>query len=767
VLDSVFQLLFTYRPVVFQQGDFRLAPSAGSWVAAILVLAAMAATVLTYRAARARGGSGRHRAVLIGLRVATLALMLFCLFRPVLVVRAAVSQQNFLGVLIDDSCSMQIADVDGQPRGAFVRDRFAPESAVMKALADKFVIRTFSFSAAARRLDGPAGLTFNGSQTKLGAALEGARQELAGLPLAGLVLVSDGADTTDASLADALLALKAADVPVFTVGIGEEALRKDIQIGRISVPRAALKGTSVMVDAVITHTGYPGETVMLDVEDEGRIVGSQEVTLPAAGEPAAVRLRFVASEAGARVFRFRVSPRPGEMVTQNNAREMLVDVRDRTEKILYFEGEPRFEYKFIRRAVGQAPNLAEDKNVEVVGLQRTADNKYYRQGLTSGDELAAAFPKTREELFAYRGLILGSIEAGAFTGDQLRMISDFVEKRGGGLLMLGGPRAFAEGSYAGTPVADVLPVVLDRPGKALDAGAVARLKIRPTRAGASHAVAQLGATEQASVAAWEKLPVLTSVNELHTVKPGATVLLTGADERRREQIVLAYQRYGRGKAIAFPVQDSWVWQMHADMPYEDLTHENYWRQLLRWLVDGVPDSVEVHSTTDRVEAGETVTLTADVVDPTFVEINDARAVAHVQGPRGTIDVPLQWTGERSGQYRGTFVAPDEGIYAARVEASRGDTVLGAGSAYVRAAPGDSEYFDAGLNAARLRRIADETGGRYYAAAGVGAMPEDVRYAGRGVTTTEERDLWHMPIVLALIVILMCTEWGYRRAVGLA
>jgi hypothetical protein len=192
VLDSVFQLLFTYRPVVFQQGDFRLAPSAGSWVAAILVLAAMAATVLTYRAARARGGSGRHRAVLIGLRVATLALMLFCLFRPVLVVRAAVSQQNFLGVLIDDSRSMQIADVDGQPRGAFVRDRFAPESAVMKALADKFVIRTFSFSAAARRLDGPAGLTFNGSQTKLGAALEGARQELAGLRGAPVALLGRG-----------------------------------------------------------------------------------------------------------------------------------------------------------------------------------------------------------------------------------------------------------------------------------------------------------------------------------------------------------------------------------------------------------------------------------------------------------------------------------------------------------------------------------------------------------------------------------------------
>ena len=155
--------------------------------------------------------------------------------------------------------------------------------------------------------------------------------------------------------------------------------------------------------------------------------------------------------------------------------------------------------------------------------------------------------------------------------------------------------------------------------------------------------------------------------------------------------------------------------MHADIAVEDMTHENYWRQLMRWLVDGVPDHVEAHTSADRVEAGETVTITADVVDPTFVEINDARAVAHVEGPKGIVDVPLQWTGERSGEYRGSFVAPDEGLYTARVEATRGATALGTGVTQLRAAPGDAEYFDAGMNAARLQRIADDTGGQFYKA----------------------------------------------------
>ena len=420
-------------------------------------------------------------------------------------------------------------------------------------------------------------------------------------------------------------------MPVFTVGVGRDRLTRDVQIDRVSTPRTALQGTSLVIDAVVTQTGYAGETVSLDVENEGRIVGSQEVKLPMDGEPAAVRVRFTAADPGPRVFTFRIAPRPGELVTQNNARDALIDVAERKEKILYYEGEPRPEMKFLNRAV------ADDKNLEVVTLQRTADNKYMRVGVENADELAAGFPKTREELFAYRGLILGSIEAGAFTGDQLRMISEFVERRGGGLLMLGGPRSFAEGGYAGTPVADALPVTLDRPARTLDVLPVARLHVKPTRAGEAHGVTQIAATEAASSARWADMPVLTSVNAIREVKPGATVLLNGTDERRRDQVVLASQRYGRGKTLAFPVQDSWHWQMDVKMTVEDQTHENYWRQLLRWLVDSVPSTVEVHTTTERVEPGEPVTLVADVVDPAYVEVNDARVIAKVSGPKGTTD----------------------------------------------------------------------------------------------------------------------------------
>ncbi len=153
-----------------------------------------------------------------------------------------------------------------------------------------------------------------------------------------MVLVSDGADTTDASLTEALLGLKAASVPVFTIGVGRDRLARDVQIDRVSTPRTALQGTSLVIDAVVTQTGYAGETVSLDVENEGRIVGSQEVKLPMDGEPAAVRVRFTAADAGARIFTFRIAPRPGELVTQNNAREALIDVSNRKKRFCTTKG---------------------------------------------------------------------------------------------------------------------------------------------------------------------------------------------------------------------------------------------------------------------------------------------------------------------------------------------------------------------------------------------------------------------------------------------
>ena len=761
-MEAIFGFLFKYRPFVFEKGHFALgAPGA---VVGFGLTGLVVAGVLVYSYSQARGKSAwRDRAILAALRVGVVAVLVFCLLRPKLVLSSVIPQRTFLGVLIDDSRSMQIAD-GAEARSAIVQRLVgSTDSTLAKALGEKFMLRFFRFSSGADRVARGTEASFGGRETHLGRSLEEARAELAGVPLSGLVVLTDGADNSGSGFTEALLGLKAAAVPVFTVGIGKERFPKDVELTRVDAPREVLKGSSLVVDLQIRQTGYRGKKVTVYVEDAGRIVGSREVDLPADGASATARVHFTAGEAGPRVFRFRIPAQDGELVPQNNQQDALIVVNDRREKILYFEGEPRYEVKFIRRAI------AADKNVQVVVLQRTAQDKYLRLDVDSASELLGGFPKTREELYKYRGLILGSVEAGFFTPDQLRMIGDFVSQRGGGLLALGGKRAFAEGGYAGTSVAEMLPVILDSKAGTEKEPFFAEMKVDATPAGLVHPAMQIAATEEATAKRWKELPPVSTFNPIGRVKPGATTLLTGSGRNLPgRQVVLAYQRYGRGKSVAFTVQDSWIWQMHADIPLEDQTHETLWRQMLRWLVSDVPGEVMISPSRDRTSPGEPVTLTAEVDDDRYLRINDAQVTAKIIDPSGKqLDVPMEWTVNRDGEYRATFTPQAEGIYQIHASATEGGKGLPTGVTYLQAAPLSTEYFDAEMHAPVLRRIAEETGGRFYTPETVHSLPEDVSYTESGAAVVEERDLWDMPVVFLMLLALIGAEWGYRRARGLA
>ncbi len=766
MLESAYQFLFKYTPDVFERGDFVWGSS--RWMAGLVLVAAGAGAyaLLTYRSVRL---GPRDRIVLTSLRIATLAVLMVCLLRPMMILKVAVPQQNFVGVLLDDSRSMQVADLEGHPRGNYITENFgAATGPLLAKLSEKFVVRTYRFSSYAERLNGAGDLTFNGTGTQLGAALSRAKDELSGLPLSGLIVVSDGADTSEATLDTSITELKAENIPVFTVGVGEEKMARDIQVSRVETPRQALKGSFLVVDVVITQTGFEGQTLPLVVESEGRVVDTQDIPMPDDGEATTVRVKFKVDEGGLRRFKFRIPEQAGEQVPQNNARENVIEVIDRRVKLLYLEGEPRFEAKFIKQA------LEKDPNIQVVLLQRTAaatpssPTKFLRLGIDTPDELLEGFPLKEEELFAYSGLILGSVEASAFTLEQMRMIGDFVSRRGGGLLVLGGRRSFAEGGWGGTPVAEALPITLDAAANAKAGLYFSKIAVEPARAGLAHPIAQLAATEKLSVEAWGKLPPLTSVNPIDTVKPGATVLLKGEDERGKDQVVLSAQRYGRGKAVTFAVQDSWLWRMHASMPETDLTHHQFWQRLLRWVVDGVPGHVDVSSAPERVEPREGVALTAQVADKKFLDVNDAHVVASVRSPTGVVsEVPLSWTVKRDGEYQSTFVPTEEGTYEVRVTATKNGETLGTSVTHLRAAPSDREYFDPAMRGSLLRRLAEETDGKFFKSGDTSGLSDALTLSGRGVTVVEEKDLWDMPVLFLLLVMLTGSEWLYRRARGLA
>lgn len=772
-IESVFAFLFKYRPEVFEKGDLVFgAPSSVMFLLALGLLIGGPA-VMTYAGVRGKS-TRRDRWVLSALRVASLIVLVVCLFRPMLLLSDAIPQRNFVAVILDDSKSMTIADKGTTARGTFPIAAFAAESTLVKELRKKFQVRFFRMNASAERIESTKGLTFAAQQTHLGDAVERVRQELESVPVSGMVLVTDGADNSRAPVGDQLLSLRARSIPVFTIGVGEEKFSKDIEIRRVEAPHSVMRGSAVTADILLRQRGYANRQLPLVVEDDGRIVAADTITMPADGEIAPLRISVFLNRAGARALTFRIPLQAGEQVTQNNAAIALVDVRQRRERILYIEGEPRYEARFIRAAVKA------DSNLQLITMQRTAEDKFLRLDVSSGEELVRGFPTTREELFGYRSIVFGSIEASFFSQEQLKMLAEFVSVRGGGMLFLGGRRAFAEGGYAGTPLSDIMPVQIEGPPVPDSLTFFADLKVSVTPSGRSSSITQIAPTMKKADDRWRSLPSVTSVNFIRRVKPGANTLLQGTVPQTGRatfpsqkvdgytQPVLVSQRFGRGLSIAMPIQDSYQWQMDPAADTSDIAYQTFWRQLLRQLVADVPGSLQLSVPTDQVMAGQPATIRAIVTDSLYRPRNDARVTMHVSGGvAGSPDVPMEWVVDRDGEYRATFTPTSTGLQKVRVEAIDSVGRVISDSVVVRVGDLNAEYVDAEMRAPLLKRIADETGGKFYTPDRVSTLVEDLAMSKNGVTVVNQMDLWDMPFIFLLLVALVCAEWGYRRMRGLA
>jgi uncharacterized membrane protein len=754
--EQVFRFLFKHPPLAFERGSVGVEAPLWLLVGGGLLLLVLAPRLLGYSALGGRAGR-RDRLLLAAVRGLALALLLLALCHPYLALPMVVPQQSFVGVLIDDSRSLAIGDGPEGPRSAFVARELGAEGALLAGLQQRFKVRLFGFAADARRATSAAELRFDGTRSDVGKALGQAHAALAGLPLAALVLVSDGADQGD-SVDDALAALRAARVPVFTVGLGRERFARDAELVAVEAPRRVLKGAAFEARVLVRQRGLGGEHLSLVAEDEGRVVRREPLERLLDGETTPVRLTLRADEAGPRRFRFALAVQPGETLAQNNVREVLVDVRGGPRRILYVEGEPRYELKFVRRAV------ADDDVLQVVALQRSAKNRFLRLGVASADELAAGFPRTREELYRFDGVVLGSVEAGFFTPDQQRMLAEYVGERGGGLLMLGGRASFAEGGWRGTPLAEVLPVALGERTPHGDFFAEARLEL--TAAGRGQALLQLADDEAASAARFAALPPLTLRNRLGPARPGATTLLVAhAAELSEPQVALAWQRYGRGRSLAFAVQDSWQWQMHATVAVEDRSHERLWGQLLRFLVDGTPGTVRASAPREAVAPGETLQLVAEVEDARALPVNDASVSASLAGSEERRR--LDWVAGGGGRYAAGLRLETPGVERVRVEARQGESLLGEDELPVLVADPVAEAFGAERRTPLLERIADETGGRFYEPAEVKSLIEDLHYAAGGATRIERHPLWDAPALLIAVLLLLAGEWLLRRRRRLA
>lgn len=763
-MDAVVEFLLKYRPSAFARGTLAYDAPIAPWIiVAIAIIAAALALAALRRAAALT--SPTMRTGIAALRSGAIALLAWCLCRPVLVVAEALAQRNVVAVLVDDSRSMRVADMSGGPRTQTVQTLAgSADSGLLRALGQRHQVRVYRTSGAGRVTD-VAALPFDGRRTALLAAVARVEDELAGTPLSGVVVLTDGAENGhgdgDTAISDQLSTLRARGVPVYPVGIGSTRFARDIEVAVVGGPRQALRNATVLLDVVITHRGFDGTSLPVVVEDSGRIVTSTTVRLSRDAESTPVRLRVPVPDAGARLLSVRVPVQDGELITENNVRQSLLTVRDQREKVLYVEGEPRPELKFARRAVDG------DRQLQLVTLLRSARDKYLRLGVDDSLELVNGFPTSRGELFAYRAIVLGSIEASFFTGDQLRMISEFVSERGGGLLMLGGRSAFAEGGYTGTALSDVMPVEMETRTRST-AEPLEQVTAVPTADGMRHPALQVARTDSQLASRWRTLPALTSVNQLSRAKPGASVLLAARSvERGPTRPLLVAQRYGRGRVLALGAQDDWMWQMHADIAVDDSTHELLWRQMLRWLVNDVPDRVDV-AVPELVAPGDPVTIRATVRDSAHARRNGVAVRATVTAADGSTQaLPLEWAVERDGEYTATFAPAGNGMQEVRVRAIHDRDSSVSAATFVHVAEPVDEYFGAERRDGLLEQLARETGGRTYTPGRAADVARDITYSGSGATAVQRRDLWDAPLVLIVLLMLLGGEWVLRRRSGLA
>ncbi len=763
-MTSIFEFLFKYRPLLFERGTIALRPPWPMLVTWVLATAAVAASYLLYRrAVRTLPPSWKY--ILAGLRAVPLLILIVIFLQPILILHSVIPQKGFVAVAYDLSKSMEIRDgSDGQARLDIEKQLLRQDgNPMLDELARKFKVRFFRFSGTADRVENFQDQPKHGNLTDLARTLDQVTGELGNAPISGIVLITDGADNHSTDLNATSAQLRARNIPVYTVGIGSPNFARDTEVLRITTPRKVLKDSLIEADVAVRSKGYAGRTTHLMVKEGDRIIRNQAITLGSDDEVKTFKVTFSSESAGPKLFTFRVEPFPDELVPENNDQSALVRVENEKPEVLYVEGEPRYAYKFVWRAI------EDDKSLRLVTYLRQATNKFKRQGVESETVLEKGFPVEKSELFKYKALILGSAEASFFTYDQLRMLSDFVSQRGGGLLMLGGKNSFGQGGYINTPIEDVLPIALRLgPGNEVSHYQVSEFKAELTNYGLQHPATRLAMDEKENKKRWDEAPALLGFNPAGGPKPGATILAQSSvrDAGGQYSVILAFQRFGRGKSMALTTDSTWRWRMQQDS--KNNFHDLFYRQLLRWLVNEVPDQVNLETDKHSYSLDDTVILRAEVNDEAFMHLNNAQVSARVKAPSGALSsVPLIWDLSKEGQYSATYKPQEEGIYEVTTEAFRGTRSLGIARANFRIADSLEEYHDANLKADLLKKLAADTGGRYYTANATRTLPEDISYSDKGASRLEEKELWDMPIWFLLLAGAVSAEWILRKRKGLA
>jgi hypothetical protein len=759
----MFQFLFKYSATVFTKGRFVLLSTWPKWLLPALILGFSVGLAMLVRR-RLRDASPKLQTwrawAVWGMQSACVALILLLLWQPAMTVSALSSQENIVAVVVDDSRSMAVADSDGKTREAAAIA--ALQDGILSGLQKPFQVRLYRLGNGVTPLDRLDKLLPVETATHIGDGLKQLAAETADLPIGAIVLLSDGGENTAGMNGsgigvDALQSLRDRRLPVHTVGFGKVNRAHDVELEDVSVASSAILNARLTATLSFKQDGFAGQKATLTVRDGDKRLAAREVTLAPNGVLQTEQLFFSAGTVGAKSLRFEIEPLSGEENPNNNAVTQPLLVTDTKRRILYIEGEPRWEFKFIRRAE------EDDPTVQFVTMLRTSENKVYRQGIRDPSELADGFPVRPENLFDYAGIIIGSVDADYFNPLQQELLREYVDRRGGGVLFLGGRSSLSDGGWGASSMNDLLPTFLP-PGRNNFHRNSATVEL--TAAGVDSPITRLLDDPAKNADRWKKLTYLADYEDAGSPKPGASVLAQMNAGHRRLPLLIT-QNYGHGRTAIMATGGTWRWQMSEALG--DPSHDLFWQQLLRWLVADSPGPVTA-SIPQRVllDAGH-VQLSAVVRDRQFQPTSDAHVTANIVGPAGANTlIDLTPSRDTPGLYQAEWTAEKPGAYLAEVTAASAGAQpqeLGSDVLTFQREDGIAENFHLEQNRKLLEQLSSQTGGRYWEPSDLKNLPRDIAYSEAGISVRTTNELWNMPVVFVLLLGLPIAEWLLRRKWG--
>lgn len=708
---------------------------------------------------------------LLVLRAGVIALVLLLMLRPTLVYTETTRQAATLVMLVDQSRSMSVRDMlRGKSRWAALKETVDAAGPELRQIAREFELHAYTFDRTTQRLNADDGvITFpdepTGEETALGAALEEVLRQEAGKRLLGVLLLSDGAQRAyppqDTPPQTAAAALRRLGYPMYTFPFGQSrglGQAQDVAVTKLLASPTVFVKNRLAVGGEVRADGYVNRTLpvrLLFETEPGKmqVVAQQDVQVTTSGQLLPVQLDFAPQLPGEYKLTLDVPPQLGELVTTNNQRSTFVNVLPGGLSVLYLEGSLRVEQRFIRRALDASPDIQVD---------------YVRIDAQKPETRPGDLPE-RIKPGKYQVIILGDLDSTAFSEGEMNQLADTV-RRGTGLIMLGGFHSFAPGGYATTPLAQVLPVGMDRFARQQfnspireDAHVPGPLGMMPTPLGLGHFSLLLSADRRANQAAWSKLPPLEGANKFVRARlsPGALELASAGDVP-----LLVAHTYGAGRVMAFAGDSTWRWWMQGF----DSEHKRFWRQIVLWLArmdESIEGNVWVRLERRQFAPAERIDFTVGAQAATGEPLKDARFDARLIAPDGKAQ-PLDLVRQDAEMLGAIRNATSPGDYAIEVTATHDGQPLGSARARFLVFEQDLELDNPGADVATMQSLAALTGGESLAPEELSALVRRLAEETDELLVQREtkQSLWdRWPMFLALVGLLS-VEWFLRKRWGL-